>query len=232
MAFTRNNYRVDESFRADNGKEYCKVTWKGINQTGYISRVSGPGKTITKGWYQRKKREEEEEEEEEVFPPPVSDWRDIIGDIQSLSDGYRLMIEVEGVNDARNILQMNREKWESFQGGVLLEYDCKFSDGGPFLTEGYGQVYSDIIAHEYEQPVTEMVYDEESDEAIEEFAGYETIEGDTVDVTYSEAKSNAFAIVDCSVIHSEIIEYRLILYVGDGSDWEREAKDFGEIKVK
>lgn len=230
MGFTRNNYNVVESFWASNGKQYCKVTWKGIKQTGYISRVGGPGKTISRDWYLRKKREEEEEEEIDL--PPVSDWRDLIGDIQSLDDGSRLVIEVEGVNDARNILQMNREKWESFQGGVLLEYDCKFSDSGPFISEGFGEAFSEITSHEYERPVTEMVYDDEFGGMVEEFVGYETMEGDTVDITYSEAKSNAFALVDCSVIKSEIIEYRLMLYVGGNTTWEKEAKRLGRIKVK
>lgn len=67
MAFTRNNYTVEESFTADNGREYVKVRWKGIGQTGYVSRIAGPGRTISEDWYREKKREEEDEG---VTPPP------------------------------------------------------------------------------------------------------------------------------------------------------------------
>lgn len=57
---TRNAYEVAESFVAENGREYLKVNYKGINQTGYLSRIGGPGNSITKSWFEEKKREETE----------------------------------------------------------------------------------------------------------------------------------------------------------------------------
>jgi len=57
MPFTRNNYRVIESFTSETGREYAKVVWKGIDVVGYISRIAGPGRTIQKEWYREKKRE-------------------------------------------------------------------------------------------------------------------------------------------------------------------------------
>jgi hypothetical protein len=60
--FTRNHYEVQESFVADNGRTYLKVNWKGIDQTGYLSRIGGPGRTITGKWYKEKKREETDDE--------------------------------------------------------------------------------------------------------------------------------------------------------------------------
>lgn len=58
---TRNAYEVTESFVSDAGREYVKVNYKGIDQTGYLSRISGPGRTITEKWYNEKKKEEEED---------------------------------------------------------------------------------------------------------------------------------------------------------------------------
>jgi len=60
MPQSRNQYRVVESF-ADQvglGKEYAKVIYKGTQETGYIARVNGPGKPITKDWYNEKKRQQ------------------------------------------------------------------------------------------------------------------------------------------------------------------------------
>ena len=60
MPKSRNQYRVIESFtdQVGQGKEYAKVEYKGIEETGYISRVKGPGDTITEKHYKKKKREQ------------------------------------------------------------------------------------------------------------------------------------------------------------------------------
>jgi len=60
MPLSRDQYEVTESFRdqVGKGKEYAKVKYKGINETGYISRVKGPGDEISKDWYQEKKRQQ------------------------------------------------------------------------------------------------------------------------------------------------------------------------------
>jgi len=74
--FTRNNYREVESFTAANGREYLEVEWKGIDQTGFISRIEGPGRTITRDWYKRKKRQNEEDEEDEEEDTGTRDVED------------------------------------------------------------------------------------------------------------------------------------------------------------
>jgi len=60
MPNSRNTYNVVEIFKHPNGREYAKVRYKGIDQTGYIARVQGPGYSITRGHYLKKKKEAEE----------------------------------------------------------------------------------------------------------------------------------------------------------------------------
>lgn len=218
MSFTRNNYKVVESFVSDTGRTYAKVVWKGIEQTGYISRLGGPGRTISKSWYKEKKRER-------------GKWRTIIGGIQDLQDGIRVTIKVDGRNEARDILSSKSSKWESFQAKVTMEFMCK---GGkdPQKTTGFGEVYSEIRKFTYEVPETELVYDEKLDKQVEDFVGYKETEGDTVDMTFREAKDNAFAHIDCSMLYTEVIQQYLILYIGDGEKWEKQANEKGQIKIK
>lgn len=63
MPQSRNQYEVIESFvdQVGAGKEYAKVRYKGIEQVGYISRVAGPGKSISEDWYKEKKRQQPDE---------------------------------------------------------------------------------------------------------------------------------------------------------------------------
>jgi len=73
---TRNAYTVKESFETDNGRTYLKVEYKGINQTGYLSRVKGPGNPITRDWYRRKKREWEKDRDETIYRSTIIADRD------------------------------------------------------------------------------------------------------------------------------------------------------------
>jgi len=66
MPTSRNQYTVQESFEADNGFEYAKVEYKGIGETGYVSRIAGPGNDITEGWYKEKKREQEDDDDTNI----------------------------------------------------------------------------------------------------------------------------------------------------------------------
>ena len=63
MPLSRDQYEVKESFKdqVGLGKEYAKVEYKGIEKTGYIARVKGPGKKISKDWYQEKKGQQPEQ---------------------------------------------------------------------------------------------------------------------------------------------------------------------------
>jgi len=74
MPLSRDQYVVKESFtdKVGEGKEYAKVEYKGINETGYISRVEGPGDKISKEWYQEKKRKQPDETPR---PPPTRLYR-------------------------------------------------------------------------------------------------------------------------------------------------------------
>jgi hypothetical protein len=56
---TRSAYEAVEQFEADNGRTYIKARVKGIGATKYLSRTGGPGRTISKSWYQEKKRDEQ-----------------------------------------------------------------------------------------------------------------------------------------------------------------------------
>ena len=60
MPTSRSQYRVVKSFTDTEGlgKEYAKVEYKGIGETGYISRIAGPGDEITKKRYREKQREQ------------------------------------------------------------------------------------------------------------------------------------------------------------------------------
>lgn len=73
MPQSRNNYEVIESFTDEvgQGKEYAKVRYKGIDETGYISRVGGPGDSITKDWYREKKNQQPEDDDIGDEPPPT-----------------------------------------------------------------------------------------------------------------------------------------------------------------
>jgi len=61
---SRDQYEVVESFtdQVGAGKDYLKVRYKGLGTTGYLSRVAGPGKSISKSWYKEKKRQQPGEE--------------------------------------------------------------------------------------------------------------------------------------------------------------------------
>lgn len=102
MPLSRSAYNVVESFTADNGFEYAKVVYKGIEQTGYISRIAGPGNTITEGWYKEKKREEEPEEPPEPPGPNTEIIVTVNGETRTTKgfgggDTVKVEAEISGV---------------------------------------------------------------------------------------------------------------------------------------
>jgi hypothetical protein len=56
---SRDAYTVRDSFVAENGRTYLEVEVKGIGQTKYLSRTGGPGRSISRDWYNEKKRDKE-----------------------------------------------------------------------------------------------------------------------------------------------------------------------------
>lgn len=65
---SRDAYTVQDSFTAENGRTYLEVEVKGIGQTKYLSRTGGPGRSISKEWFQEKKRDQPTEPEPEGRP--------------------------------------------------------------------------------------------------------------------------------------------------------------------
>lgn len=148
--------------------------------------------------------------------------KDVIGDVTKLSDGAKFKVSISGPTEARAILKV--KNWEAFQITGQWVYDCKGSSDGPFFTSGFSRVHGDNDSITFQRPITVT-----NDEGHEEFMGYETVEGDKVSAAINEAGSNAFGIVDCSIIRWERIELSMIIYASTESRWVQAARTAGKV---
>ncbi len=167
MSFTRNNYTVLESFTDPNGREYAKVLWKGIESTGYISRISGPGRTITEEWYKDKKRENkvnwdvtintgpeaggyaeeliyEKDEPDDDYLPPIDNPLPGKG---YLLENYPVRERVETLTE---ITENNLPDYDVFTWGV---YSILISEGGVIESSGWR-----FINHTSDLPLAEPAF--------------------------------------------------------------------------
>ena len=119
MPLSRNQYRVIESFtdQVGQGKEYAKVEYKGIEETGYISRVKGAGDEISKEWYQEKKRQQ---------PKRPGRLYELRRKQQQPDQLYRVTIAANREYETNQVPLPGWESWTiSFESTTFRPYDSK-----------------------------------------------------------------------------------------------------------
>jgi len=97
---SRDAYVVEERFTdtVGQGKDYLKVRYKGIGTVGYLSRVAGPGRSISKRQYQRKKKQQPDEQD--TFDVTVTIEKEYEPDKRSRFDEWEARLEITGTYKA------------------------------------------------------------------------------------------------------------------------------------
>lgn len=222
------------------GAGKAKVRYTGIDQTGY--RDLEADEPIPQQSYAASKGNEQRvivrdrDTGQMVTRAKESDVIEVTGSAEAGERGATqtnptFEIEVTGTQQAREILQERRDQWEAWQLYGLWYFKCKESGGGDGYVNGWSKVHDEIKQNSFRRPVVDHEYADDGEPIQSELAGFETVEGDTVDVAFQEASDHAWSKMTCSVLafHNEQLELKL--YAPVQSDWADQAQQYSHIRV-
>lgn len=145
---------------------------------------------------------------------------------------HRFSLRVDDVDQARQLLEENRDEWEAFQLYGLWEFVCKNRDGGePVVVGGWSEVTDEISHVTHRRPVVDHQLGDDGEPVQSELAGWETVETDTVEAAYQKASDHAWSKVDCSVAMWRNVRLEVVMYAPLQSDWADQAAQYSHIRV-
>lgn len=150
------------------------------------------------------------------------------GERGATDDSPTFEVEVRDLDQARAVLEEQREDWEAWQLYGLWAFECRNGDSdGETIVNGWSKVKDHIGMEEYREPVVGV--DDDGNDVVR---GFETVQRDTVALAYQEASDNAWSKVTCSPIKWENRSLQVKLYAPPQSSMLQDARNRSHIQVE